>query len=74
MQVNDKKIVLNGDTEVNGTVNVNKDGTGFRLNGSKGESFTIGSNDIGTYSAFENKTVQTWWHTMNGTVTFKSGS
>lgn len=74
LQVNDKKIVLNGDTEVNGTVNVNKDGTGFRLNGSKGESFTIGSNDIGTYSAFENKTVQTWWHTMNGTVTFKSGS
>lgn len=74
LQVNDKKIVLNGETEVNGTVNVNKDGTGFRLNGSQGESFTVGSNDIGTYSAFENKTVQTWWHTQNGTVNFSSGS
>lgn len=68
LQVNDKKIVLDGETEVNGTVNVNKDGTGFRLNGSKGETFTIGSNDIGTYSSFENKTVQNWWHTFNKTV------
>lgn len=74
MQVNSKKIVLDGNTEVNGTVNVNKDGTGFRLNGSQGETFTIGSNDIGTYSAFENKTVQTWWHTINGTVNFSKNS
>lgn len=74
LQVNSKKIVLDGDTEVNGTVNVNKDGTGFRLNGSQGETFTIGSNDIGTYSAFENKTVQTWWHTINGTVNFSRNS
>lgn len=68
LQVNDKKIVLDGETEVNGTVNVNKDGTGFRLNGSKGETFTIGSNDIGTFSSFENKTIQNWWHTFNKTV------
>ena len=53
---------------MNGTVNVNKDGTGFRINGSGGESFTIGSNDIGTYSNFENKTVQNWWHLFNDTT------
>lgn len=68
LQVNSKKIVLDGETEVNGTVNVNKDGTGFRINGSGGESFTIGSNDIGTYSNFENKTVQNWWHLFNDTT------
>lgn len=75
LQITDKKIVLDGETEVNGTVNVNKDGTGFRLNGSKGESFTIGSNDIGTYSNFENKTVQTWWHWFNeSTMNFSTAS
>lgn len=68
LQVNDKKIILDGETEVNGTVNVNKDGTGFRLNGSQGQTFTVGSNDIGSYSSFENKTVQNWWHTFNKTV------
>lgn len=68
LQINDKKIVLDGETEVNGTVNVNKDGTGFRLNGSKGESFTIGSNDIGTFSNFENKTIQNWWHYFNESI------
>lgn len=68
LQVNDKKIVLDGETEVNGTVNVNKDGTGFRLNGSQGQTFTVGSNDIGSYSNFENKTVQNWWHTFNRTT------
>lgn len=75
LQVNGRKIILDGETEVNGTVNVNKDGTGFRLNGSKGETFTIGSNDIGTYNDFENKTVQSWWHTFNSTrVNFSSSS
>lgn len=65
--------MLDGNTEVNGTVNVNKDGTGFKLNGSKGETFTIGSNDIGTYSNFENKTVYNWLHNVNSTIAF-SGS
>ena len=65
LKIDNRKIQLNGNTEVNGTVNINQDGTGFRLNGSKGETFTIGSNDIGTYSNFENKTVQNWWHTFN---------
>lgn len=70
LKIDGKKIVLDGNTEVNGTVNVNKDGTGFKLNGSKGETFTIGSNDIGTYSNFENKTVYNWLHNLNNTIAF----
>lgn len=62
--------MLDGNTEVNGTVNVNKDGTGFRLNGSNGETFTIGSNDIGNYTDFEGKTVYNWWHNINNTIAF----
>lgn len=73
LRIDSKKIVLDGNTEVNGTVNVNKDGTGFRLNGSNGETFTIGSNDIGNYSDFENKTVYHWLHNLNNTIAF-SGS
>lgn len=73
LKVDGKKIVLDGNTEVNGTVNVNKDGTGFKLNGSKGETFTIGSNDIGTYSNFEGKTAYNFWHNINNTESF-SGS
>lgn len=70
LKIDGKKIVLDGNTEVNGTVNVNKDGTGFRLNGSNGETFTIGSNDIGNYSDFEGKTVYNWWHNLNNTIAF----
>lgn len=55
-----KKIVLDGDTEVNGTVNINKDGTGFKLSGSNGETFTIGSDDIGTFDKFYSQTINTW--------------
>lgn len=73
LRIDGKKIVLDGNTEVNGTVNVNKDGTGFRLNGSNGETFTIGSNDIGNYSDFEGKTVYNWLHNLNNTIAF-SGS
>ena len=61
--------MLDGNTEVNGTVNVNKDGTGFKLNGSGGESFTIGSNDIGSYADFENKTVFNFWHNLSNMIT-----
>lgn len=64
LKIDNKKIVLDGDTEVNGTVNVNTDGTGFKLNGSSGETFTIGSNDIGSYSEFENKTANRWLHSL----------
>lgn len=70
LKIDGKKIVLDGNTEVNGTVNVNKDGTGFKLNGSKGETFTIGSNDIGTYNNFEGKTVYNWLHNVNNTESF----
>lgn len=70
LKIDGKKIVLDGNTEVNGTVNVNKDGTGFRLNGSNGETFTIGSNDIGNYTDFENKTVYNWLHNLNNTIAF----
>lgn len=73
LKIDGKKIVLDGNTEVNGTVNVNKDGTGFKLNGSGGESFTIGSNDIGNYADFENKTVFNFWHNLNSTISL-SGS
>ena len=73
LKIDGKKIVLDGNTEVNGTVNVNKDGTGFKLNGSKGETFTIGSNDIGSYSDFEGKTVYNWLHNLNSSIAF-SGS
>ena len=65
VQIDDQKIVLDGNTEVNGTVNINNDGTGFRLNGSNGETFSIGTNDIGTVDSFQNKTVYNWWHTFN---------
>lgn len=65
VQIDDQKIILDGDTEVNGTVNINNDGTGFRLNGSNGETFSIGSNDIGTYSDFQNKAAYNWWHSFN---------
>lgn len=51
------KIILDGDTEVNGTVQVNKDGTGFQLNGSNGETFKIGSDDIGTFDNFYSQTI-----------------
>lgn len=70
LKIDGKKIVLDGNTEVNGTVNVNKDGTGFKLNGSNGETFTIGSNDIGSYSDFEGKTVYNWLHNVNSTESF----
>lgn len=70
LKIDGKKIVLDGNTEVNGTVNVNKDGTGFRLNGSNGETFTIGSNDIGNYTDFEGKTVYNWWHNVDNTIAF----
>lgn len=69
LQVNDlaikldgknKKIVLDGDTIVNGQVNVNKDGTGFLLSGSNGRTFTIGSNDIGSYDSFSSQTANSW--------------
>lgn len=73
LKIDGKKIVLDGNTEVNGTVNVNKDGTGFRLNGSNGETFAIGSNDIGNYTDFENQTVFNWLHNLNNTIAF-SGS
>lgn len=65
LKVDSQKIVLDGDTEVNGTVNINNDGTGFKLNGSNGETFSIGSNDIGTYSDFQNKAAYNWWHSFN---------
>lgn len=55
-----RKIILNGDTEVNGVVNINQDGTGLKLSGSKGESFTIGSNDIGTFDKFDEQTSNEW--------------
>ena len=72
LQVNEKKIILDGDTEVNGAVTINKDGTGFRLNGSEGETFSIGSDDIGTYSDFESKTIYNWWHTLRNSVYYNS--
>lgn len=46
------KIVLDGDTEVNGCVQVKKDGVGFSLMGSNGEKFDILSKSIGTYKSF----------------------
>lgn len=72
LQVNEKKIILDGDTEVNGAVTINKDGTGFRLNGSEGETFSVGSDDIGTYSDFESKTIYNWWHTLRNSVYYNS--
>ena len=60
------KIVLDGDTEVNGTVNINKDGTGFKLSGSNGETFTIGSDNIGTFDEFYSQTINTWMIPSNG--------
>lgn len=50
------KIILDGDTEVNGTVQVNKDGVGFSLMGSNGERFDILSKSIGTFESFSSKT------------------
>lgn len=60
LKVTKDKIILNGNTIVNGTVNINQDGTGFSLNGSGGEKFTIGSNNIGTYDSFAQSAANTW--------------
>lgn len=67
------KIILDGDTEVNGVVNINKDGTGLKLSGSNGETFSIGSNDIGTFDNFENSTAIDYWYSQNkATVSFSN--
>lgn len=60
LKITKDKIILNGDTIVNGQVNVNKDGTGFLLSGSNGRTFTIGSNDIGSYDSFSSQTANSW--------------
>ena len=80
LQVNDlaikldgknNKIVLDGDTEVNGVVNINKDGTGLKLSGSNGQTFSIGSNNIGTFENFDSSTAIPYWYTHNDkTVSF----
>ena len=60
LKITKDKIILNGDTIVNGQVNINKDGTGFLLSGSNGRNFTIGSNDIGSYDSFSSLTANSW--------------
>lgn len=52
LKITRDKIILNGDTEVNGTVSINKTGVGFTLLGNNGERFDITSKSIGTYSSF----------------------
>lgn len=64
LRITDKKIILNGDTEVNGVVTINQDGTGFKLQGSNGQYFSIGTDDIGSYSKFEATSLNSWMHTV----------
>lgn len=71
LKIDKDKIVLNGDTEVNGTVKINQDGVGFTLSGSNGERFDIISKTIGNYDTFSSDN-NVLLHAVNKTVQLRA--
>lgn len=51
LKIDNKKITLDGDTEINGNLNINNSETGFTLQGSDGNT-QISPKSIGTFSEF----------------------
>lgn len=59
LKIDNKKIVLDGNTEINGSLTLDSDDQGFTLTGSSGKTTQISPQSIGTYADFTNKSSNT---------------
>lgn len=64
IQINNRKIILNGDTEINGTLTLNDEESGFLLNGVGGQTL-ISPKSIGTLKDFKELTESPQAITLN---------
>lgn len=59
LKIDNKKIVLDGDTEVNGSLTLDSTDQGFLLKGENGATTEISPKSIGSYSSFKNTSSST---------------
>lgn len=73
MKINDGQITLNGNTEINGTLNINNNSTGFILSDSNGANTIITPETLVSYDTFINSNEVPYNYNKNLTSRVLSG-